>query len=164
MGTVSETELPGVGTRFTFETAERRVVGVILHNSGRREVFITERSDPDCVADAIGLSEDDAHTLADLLGGTAISRQAADLAQGVAGLTVDWIEVPEDGAVGSTIGGMRVRTRTGASIVAVLRDDQPFPAPGPDFVFAAGDVAMVVGTSGGVDSVAELLRGGEMRS
>lgn len=158
MSTVHETDLPGVGTRFTFETANRRVVGVIRHHSGRREVFIAERSDPDCVADSVGLDEDEAHLLADLLGGTAIRKQATDLAQGVAGLTVDWIEVPAEGAAGATIGELRVRTRTGASIVAVLRGEEPFPAPGPTFSFAAGDVAMVVGTKAGVEAVTELLQ------
>jgi TrkA domain protein len=159
MSIVHETELPGVGTRFTFETARRRVVGVIRHHGGRREVFLADEDDPDRVAVSLGLDEEEAHLLADLLGGSEISREAADLAQGVAGLTVDWAEVRSAAAAGSTIGDLEVRSRTGASIVAVLRDGEPHPAPGPRFELAAGDVVMVVGTADGTRAAADLVQG-----
>ena len=162
MTRVDETDLPGVGTRFSFETEDHRVLGVIRHHDGRREVFVADDADPDSVAWAISLVEGEAHLLADLLGGAEISREAAALAQGVAGLTVDWVEVPSGGLdPGATIGSLEVRTRTGASVVAVLRGDQPYPAPGPAFELASGDVAMVVGTAEGVREARRLLRGEE---
>jgi len=158
---VEETDLPGVGTRFTFETERRRVLGVIRHHDGRREVFVADDDDPDCVAVAVSLSEGEAHLFADLLGGTEISREAAALAQGVAGLTVDWVEVPPDtAAAGSTIGQLQVRTRTGASVVAVLRGEAAHPAPGPEFRLEEGDVVLVVGTSAGTTEAAGLLQSG----
>ena len=160
MKRVDETDLPGVGTRFSFETEGRRVLGVIRHHDGRREMFVADEDDPDCVAVAIDLEEGEGHLLADLLGGSEISREAADLAQGVAGLTVDWVEVPAEACEpGTTIGSLQVRNRTGASVVAVLRGDEPHPAPGPDFEIQPGDVAMVVGTSDGVRQARRLLRG-----
>ena len=162
MTRVDETDLPGVGTRFSFETEDRRVLGVIRHHDGRREVFVADDADPDSVAVAISLFEGEAHLLADLLGGAEISREAAPLAQGVAGLTIDWVDVPAGRlGPGATIGGLEVRTHTGASVVAVLRGDRPYPAPGPGFELVAGDVAMVVGTAEGVRQARRLLRGEE---
>jgi len=159
MTRVDETDLPGVGTRFSFETEDRRVLGVIRHHDGRREVFIADDGDSDSVAMAISLVEGEAHLLADLLGGAEISREAATLAQGVAGLTVDWVEVPAGRlGPGATIGRLEVRTQTGASVVAVLRGDRPYPAPGPGFELAGGDVAMVIGTAEGVRQARRLLR------
>lgn len=160
MTRVDETDLPGVGTRFAFATEAKRLLGVIRHHDGRREVFVTDRSDPDCVAVALSLEEGEAHILADLLGGAEISREAADLSQGVAGLTVDWIDVPGQRPP-STIGELRIRTRTGASVVAVLRAGDPHPAPGPEFALLPGDVALVVGTADGVRRARRLLQGTE---
>lgn len=158
MTPVEETDLPGVGTRFAFETETRRTLGVIRHRDGRREVFVADGDDPDCVAVAVALQEGEAHLLADLLGGAEITREAADLAQGVAGLTVDWVEAT---AARRTIGDLQVRSRTGASIVAVLRGDEPHPAPGPGFWLEAGDVALVVGTAAGVRAARALLQAEE---
>ncbi len=157
MSRVDETELPGVGTRYSFETDHQRVMGVIMHHDGRREVFVADRDDPDCVDVSVSLQEGEAHVLADLLGGTELARDVAHAAQGVAGLTVDWVRVSKQAA--TTIGAHRVRTRTGASIVAVLRGEEPHPAPGPDFVLHEDDVALVVGTSDGVREVRALLQG-----
>jgi TrkA domain protein len=158
---IEETDLPGVGTRFTFATERRRVVGVIRHHDGRREVFVADDDDPDCVAVAVSLEEGEAHLLADLLGGTEIAREVSALAQGVAGLTVDWVRVPAaTGASGATIGDLAVRTRTGASVVAVLRGDRPHPAPGPGFRLEGGDVAVIVGTASGAGQARLLLQEG----
>lgn len=159
MPPVDEIELPGVGTRFSFETEDRRLLGVIRHNDGRREVFVADQDDPDCVALSVSLAEGEAHLMADLLGGTEISREVAAVAQGVAGLTVDWVELTGDTS-GATIGDLRVRTRTGASVVAVLRGEEPHPAPAPGFQLASGDVAVVVGTAEGVQEARRLLQEG----
>ena len=54
---------------------------------------------------------------------------------------------------GRTLGDTQVRSRTGASIVAVLRRSGAVPSPTPDFRFAIGDTLVVVGTREGVDAV-----------
>ena len=61
---------------------------------------------------------------------------------------------------GRTLGDTQARSRTGASIVAVLRRTGAMPSPAPDFRFASGDMIVVVGTREGVDAVAELHHGG----
>ena len=45
-------------------------------------------------------------------------------------------------------------------MVAVLRDDQTQPAPGPEFRIAAGDTLVVVGTPEGIAAAAGILRAG----
>jgi TrkA domain protein len=61
---------------------------------------------------------------------------------------------------GKTIGDTRARTRTGVSIVAVLRGDRAFPAPGPGFGLEPGDTILVVGTPRGIEELAVILRSG----
>lgn len=156
MARVEESDLPGVGTRYSFETADHRSMGVIQHHDGRRELFVCDQYDPDCVATSVSLEEGEAHVLADILGGTELSRDVAAATQTVAGLVLDWVGVA-DGADGTSIADHQVRTRTGASVVAVLRDGEPHPAPGPEFVLHSGDTALVVGTSKGVKEARALL-------
>ncbi len=158
MAPVEETELPGVGTRFSFETAAHRHVGVIRRHDGRREVFVAADDDPDTVAVSLSLQEGEAHVLADLLGGSELTREAVAMTQGVAGLAVDWVEIARHTA-GRTIGDLQVRTRTGTSVVAVLRGEEAHPAPTPEFRFSSGDVAVVVGTVAGTRSARALLQG-----
>ncbi|RVX41368.1 TrkA family protein [Nonomuraea polychroma] len=59
------------------------------------------------------------------------------------------------------MGAARVRTRTGASIVAVVRGGQVYASPAPDFVLAAGDLVVVVDGAEGVNAVADILARGQ---
>ena len=61
---------------------------------------------------------------------------------------------------GRALGDSQMRTRTGTSVVAVIRNEQAIPAPGPDYVLEAGDTVVVVGTANGVRRAARLLSSG----
>jgi TrkA domain protein len=79
--------------------------------------------------------------------------------QQVEGLAIDWLPLPADTRfTGGALGETQARTRTGVSIVAVLREDQAFPAPGPDFALEGGDTLVVVGTPRGIEDLVVLLR------
>jgi TrkA domain protein len=62
-------------------------------------------------------------------------------------------------AVGRSIADGDYRSRTGSSIVAVIRGDTTMPAPEPHFQLDAGDVVVAVGTSTGLEDLRALLRG-----
>jgi TrkA domain protein len=64
---------------------------------------------------------------------------------------------------GRPLGDTQARTRTGASIVAVLRGGMTHPSPGPDFVLRSGDLVVTVGTRDGIDQVARILDGAHFR-
>ena len=65
---------------------------------------------------------------------------------------------PSSPASGATIGDGMYRTKTGSSIVAVIRDGKSIPAPGPEFGLLAGDVVVAVGTVEGLAAMRELIR------
>ena len=161
MPEIEETALPGVGLRYEFTSKEGERLGVIHHRSGRRELFIAEASDPDVCRESLDLDEEESHILAELIGGSRITAHLADLQQRVEGLAIDWLVLSEDSPyAGGTLGDARVRTRTGVSVVAVLRGEQAFPAPGPDFGLQRRDTLVVVGTPRGIEKLTELLRTG----
>lgn len=160
MTDVTETVLPGVGVRHDFTTEDGERVGVLVHRSGRREVLLYDQADPDACSTPLHLSTDESRTLAELLGASQVSEAVTAVQQQIEGLAIEWLDVHDGSpAVGTTIGAGMFRTRTGSSIVAVLRDDTSIPAPGPDFAFDAGDVVVAVGTTAGLSALRDLLRG-----
>ena len=54
---------------------------------------------------------------------------------------------PGSPAVGRSIGDLRLRSATGATVVGIRHDGRLVTNPGPDYRFAAGDEVTVVGTS-----------------
>jgi TrkA domain protein len=156
---VNEIPLPGVGVRYEFVTQKGDRVGVVHHRSGLRELVLFEREDPDTSHDLLRLEPEDSRTLAELLGVSQVAKELAELERDVEGLAVDRLplggESPFDGR---TIGDTGARTRTGVSIVAVLRGGSAHPAPGPEFRLRGGDVLVVVGTPRGIEELAVLLR------
>ena len=151
MTDVEETLLPGVGARHDFTTTEGQRLGVIVHRTGVRELLIYGQDDPDACAHTLRLEGDNLRVLVELLGGTQIVERLANLQYSVEGLAIDWLSLPANSAsIGTTLGSTAMRTRTGVSIVAVLRGEATFPSPEPDLVFEAHDVAVVVGTPEGI--------------
>lgn len=157
MADVTETQLPGVGVQHSFTTATGERVAVLSHRTGRREVAIYDGPDPDACSTVLHLSSDDTRTMVGLLGGGPVS-EAVTGVQRLEGVAIDWIRLPPDGPHGGrTIGDGRFRTRTGCSIVAVVRGDTTLPAPGPEVALEVGDVVVAVGTAEGLRRLRALL-------
>lgn len=161
MTVVQEIPLPGVGIRFEFRSSSGRRICVVHHRSGYREIAVEDERDPDATRSVLVLDEEDSRTLAELLGASQVARELAELQQRVAGLAIDWLPIDAGSPyAGRTIGATRARTRTGVSIVAVLRGDRAIPAPGPEEQLLAGDTLVVVGTPRGIEDLSAILRTG----
>lgn len=161
MTKIEETQLPGVGVRYEFLTEDGERVGVVHHRGGRREMFVCRAEEPDAVAMSVDLTDDEAHTLGEMMGVATVVEKLNNLQQSIEGLAIDWLTVdPGTPYAGRTIGDARIRTRTGVSVVAVIRDTSPYPAPGPDFHVEAGDTLVVVGTTKGIEAVTDILTAG----
>ena len=159
MRKITEVPLPGVGVRHEFTSGTGQRVAVVSHRSGRQELALYEQQDPDACRTVLELDADDAATLANILGAPQVAATAAAM-QRIEGLALDWLTVREgSAAVGSTIGGGEYRSLTGTSVVAIIRNAETHPAPGPDFELAAGDVAVSVGTPEGLTQLRSLLGG-----
>ena len=160
MATVRETQLPGVGVKHDFTTDDGREVGVLTHRDGRRDVVVYDADDPDSCSMQITMSASDTRTLGELLGTSQVNQAVEAVQQEIEGLAIEWITIDETSPVGgTTIADTQMRTRTGVSLVAVIRDHVPHPAPGPEFGLYAHDVIVGVGTIEGLAKVRELING-----
>jgi TrkA domain protein len=157
---IRETTLPGVGLRHDFTTSSGRQLGVISHRTGRRDLVVYNRRDPDAAQEVVRLTAEESDALGELLGGSrvSVSERLAALQQQIEGLAIDWLPVVAGSPyAGGTIADTQARTRTGVSIVAVLHNGTATPAPTPDFRFQVGDTLVVVGTTGGIKALSRLL-------
>ncbi|HEX2314645.1 MAG TPA: cation:proton antiporter regulatory subunit [Thermomonospora sp.] len=158
---VERTALPGIGLQHVFTTRRGRQVGVVSHRNGRRDLAVYDKDDPDSCVVTVQLTPEEANALAELLGTDRVVERLAELHRQVEGLVTEQLPIaagsPYDGR---RLGDTRARTRTGASIVAVVRDGGVVASPRPDFAFAAGDTVVVVGTGEGTAAVARILTDG----
>ncbi|HEV8164342.1 MAG TPA: cation:proton antiporter regulatory subunit [Actinomycetota bacterium] len=154
---IHETALPGVGLRHDFTTKTGRQLGVITHRTGRRDLLVYDREDPDACREVVELTDEEAEALGELLGADRVVEHLADL-QRIEGLAIDWLAIrPGSPFAGRTIADTQARSRTGVSIVAVLRDRSAIPAPTPDVRLEPGDTLVVVGTTDGISALTDLL-------
>lgn len=160
---VEKAVLPGIGVRHDLATTSGRRIGVITHRSGERDLIVYDPEDPDESSDTVPLTDDEADALAVILDASRVLSQLAGLHDQVAGtLVIEQIPVRAGSPfAGRPMGDTQARTRTGSSIVAVLRRGEAIASPTPDFRLAGGDLMVVVGTREGVDGVADIIAHGQ---
>jgi TrkA domain protein len=157
---VNEVLLPGVGLRYEFTNADGQRIGIVARRTGDFELVDYPKSDPDEGRPLFRLTAQEADTVAEILGAPRIAERFADLTREVPGLSAGQITVPaESPFAGGSLGQSRARTRTGASIVAVVRGETVIASPAPSEVIEAGDVLVVIGTHEGIAAVREIFRG-----
>lgn len=155
---VTETLLPGVGLRYEFTNDDGDRICLIAYRGGDFEVLSYTARDPDRAQRVFRLTGSEAEALAQILGAPRMVESYADLTREVPGLDAGQVEVrPGSRYAGRALGDTRARTRTGASIVAIVRGDQVLASPGPDEVLQPADVLVVIGTDDGIDGVRRLV-------
>ena len=157
---ISTRSLPGIGVCHEFTSAEGTRVGVVTRRNGVRDVVVYDRDDIDEARLDVELTEAEANALAELLGGPQLLGTLRDI-DDTGGLRVQQLPVEARSRyAGRPLGETRARTRTGVSIVAVIRGQAVQPSPAPDFVLLAGDLVAVVGTEDAIDRLAGILTDG----
>ena len=89
-----------------------------------------------------------------------VIRSMTDQLQSVDGVTIDWLLVSQNwSCAGHQLREVGLREKVGVIVVAVVRDGETLPTPGPDFEVHAGDTLVVVGTADAVTAAGAMLRG-----
>ncbi|NBM17600.1 cation:proton antiporter regulatory subunit [Streptomyces sp. GC420] len=153
---MSSTPLPGIGVRYDLTTREHRRVSVVAHRDGGRTLSAYRQDDPDECSLSMRLTAGEAEALIDALMPSHHSPNLLSTTD--LGLVAERIELSTVSHWnGRVLGDTRMRTDTGASIVAVLRRAEAIPSPTPDFRLAGGDILIVIGTREGVEAAAAIL-------
>jgi TrkA domain protein len=151
--------LPGIGVCQELELHDGRRIGVVTRRNGQRDIVLYD-DDGDGAAQTVQLTGDESNVLAELLGAPQLVARLADLQRSVDDVLTEQLPMPATSPYDRRpLGDTQARTRTGASIVAVLRQGVTHASPGPDFVLCGGDLVVTVGTRDGLDQVARILDG-----
>jgi len=155
---VTEVLLPGVGIRYEFTTSRGERIGVVAHRTGESEVLGYPKGDPDSPRHLLYLTREEADTVAEMLGAPRVAERFAELTSGFPGLDAGQVEItPQSRFCDRTLGDTEARTRTGASIVAIVRGDAVIASPTPSHPLHAGDILVVVGTQEGISGVERIV-------
>ena len=155
---IEKTELPGIGVRHDVLTAGGRRISVVSHRDGERDVSLYDVDDPDSCRDSIVMSDDEATALADLLGGSIILSQLSGLTDHTVGVYTEQLLLPADSPyLNRPLGDTKTRTRTGVSIVAIVRGAEVVASPSPAVVLNPGDTIVAVGTREGLEAFGHIL-------
>ena len=143
-GQIQEDDLPGIGRRFTFTLPDDGQICVVIHHTGRRDLYFTE---PDGDAQVLSVDDDLARRLGAVIAGSYFTPAAAQRVESViGGLLIDWVTVGEASPVaGRTIAEAEIRVRSRITVAAIVRGDQSIVAPEPEEEVRPGDQLVVVG-------------------
>lgn len=155
---IREATLPGVGKKYVMPLRAGGNLAIIVRPDGERQVYHFLEDD-DRPHDVIKLDGDEAQQIAQLLGRTLVAApDVADLDLVFGALEIDWVTLDEGSPlVGSTLGQSQLRKKTGASVIAVMRDGEAVPNPAVDFMFEEGDTLLVIGSPEEAEAACELL-------
>ena len=85
-------------------------------------------------------------------------KQLDELSQFLVGTTTDIFSIIEDSpVVGKTLGEVDLWSRSGATLIAVVRSGKSYHSVGPDFLLAAGDMLVLLGDHKALDDAAKIL-------
>jgi len=140
-------DLPGIGKRYSFETAEGENVVVILHQSGHREIFHFSGSDDDEPDFTIKLSDEEARQMGTILLGLDYQPVEDDRVElFLKNVRIEWVQVlPESELANKKILDSRIRTKTGVTIIGIQRGEDLIGSPDINEVILPGDILMVIG-------------------
>lgn len=158
MSVVRESDLIGIGKKFQIETEAGDNMVVVIHDDGRRELYRHDDEDNEthCV---MTLSDEESRQVAGIIGGLSYKPKALETIEvALDDLRIEWykVEASNDG-VNKSIGELGVRQKTGASIIAAIKNSDTIINPGPDYVIEPGATLVIAGKAKNIKLLKELL-------
>ena len=142
-------DLPGVGTKYEFETDKGDTVAIFFTKTGGIQMYTLQKG---CkTPSAAEMTPVEARRLGNILTGAIIEadQESVEIAFSALAdlrITIHTFFVTA-AVVGKTIEELQIRAKTGATVIAVCRHDRNIINPPPAFVFEEGDAALVIGES-----------------
>ncbi|WP_117169014.1 cation:proton antiporter regulatory subunit [Paraliobacillus sediminis] len=160
---VSVSQLPGIGQKITLKTAEDSMLVVIVHHTGKRELYFFDDVDGDEADFAMDLTSDETRELgAQLLGATYQPVNAHQLKMFKKQIVIDYITLTDKASIThQTIEESEIRNKTGTTIIGIVQGDEMIAIPEADRILEPGDVLMAIGKKDQLAMLEALCKGEE---
>lgn len=157
-------DLRGIGKKLSLTTADDNKIVLVIHHSGKRELYFFEDADSDEADFSINLTANETREIgAQLLGATYQPVDIDKMKIFKKQLVMEWVELKSKSPIANkSISESKIRTKTGASIVAIVRGDDVIVSPEVDEVLLPGDTLMAAGKSEQITSFESLCTGEEV--
>jgi TrkA domain protein len=159
---VTQDELPGIGRRFEVRCEDGGILTIVVYNNGRRDLYaFSPGSGEPCV---VTMLDDQARAVGEIMSGSFADPAEVGAARGVReafdDLAFDWVGL-DPGSPGTerSIGDLAIRSRTGATVMSIVRGHGVIHDPAPEEVLRAGDRLVVAGRRDRLPEVRRLLAG-----
>ncbi|GAE37346.1 cation:proton antiporter regulatory subunit [Halalkalibacter akibai] len=153
--------LPGIGKKMSITTAQGSMIVLVIHHTGKRELYFFQDADDDEADFAIDLTADETRELgAQLLGAVFQPVSSDQMKIFKSQIVTEWIELKKDSPVaGKTIKELEIRKRTGVSIVGIFRKGEVIASPEATEQLLVGDTIMAIGKSDQINEFERLCSG-----
>jgi len=141
-----ETDLPGIGKKYTISLTSGKDVAIVMHLSGNREIFYFDDPDDDPKFHFV-MNEEESQLLGSVLMGSYFKpeqEQQKDLLMGK--LSIEWVTVEKNcSLISKSILQSQIRKQTGVTVIAIIRNNDTIINPSPDEIIQEKDTLVVVG-------------------
>ncbi|WP_068783441.1 cation:proton antiporter regulatory subunit [Paenibacillus phocaensis] len=145
---LKETDLPGIGKKIVIQARSGDKLSIVIHNDGRRELSHLDNDDPEDSISKVTLDDDEARYVSALISGATYKPTAMENIEVALGdLSIEWYKLdPNYKAIGKTIGELKIRQRSGATIIAVIeKNHTKHISPGANLMLTAEAMVVVLG-------------------
>lgn len=160
-GDIVEQDLPGIGRSYTVSGADGGRLTVVLHQTGRRDVYVFPKGAADDEPAAVAeFSDDQARRLGSILAGAYFKPAVVEKLEAViGGLLIEWTTVRADSpGAGRSLEDLAVRRETRMTVAAIIHPDHSTTiTPEADYVLAIGDQLVVLGRPEDLPAFLELV-------
>jgi TrkA domain protein len=152
-------ELPAIGRRFRIECDDGGALTVVIHHSGRRDVYVSARREgPPAM---VSLGDSKAKMAGAALRGDLFTPSAVGGEEEVIeDLIIDWVALtPGSPGTGRTIEALGITDATGMHMISLIRGRSTTDNPAGQEVLQAGDRLVVAGRRGNLPALRRQVSG-----
>jgi TrkA domain protein len=158
---IKSVDLPGIGKKYSIQTADGRLMVIIIHHTGQRELYFMDNQNDDEPRYTVEMSDDTARKVGAILMGAdyqPIADERVEIMRKK--ILVDWIKLENTSPLANkNIKDARIRSATGATIIGIQRGEEVMGSPDITEVLLPGDVLMAIGKKEQIKALEALCRG-----
>ncbi|MGN8646568.1 cation:proton antiporter regulatory subunit [Gracilibacillus sp. HCP3S3_G5_1] len=157
-------DLPGVGKKLSFINGENQMMSLIIHHSGKREMYFFEDADDDEAVFSFNMTSEDTKQLASQMLEANLSNMDPEKIERINlvrnRIIVEWIDVKKQTEIaGMELSAFRKRVPDGVNIIGIFRNDDFIVEFETDQTIEENDTLLVVGKKEPIKEFIKICKG-----